>query len=93
MWEHICKIYIKELNVGIIKGVSDLGSVGQVPHQQAQLGISLSLTTIIMQHPDKIPDKINHKMANMQKENTNTMRSWYDSCQGNRTNIHVLSYL
>ena len=48
MREQILKFNIYELNVGIIIGVRDLGSVrGQAPHQQARLGISSSLTTNI----------------------------------------------
>jgi len=49
-------------NIGIIKDVRDLGSVrGKAPHQQAQIGIDLFLTTNIMQQHDKEQDKSNKR--------------------------------
>jgi len=61
------------------KAVRDLAfNRGYAPHQR--LGISLSLTTNLMQQKDKLLDKSKHKLANNQRERIHTLRSWYGSC-------------
>jgi len=39
------------------------------------------------------PDKRKHELANIQRENTHTLRSWYGSGVGNRTNIFAVKFV
>ena len=46
-----------------------------------------------MQQHDKDPYKSKHKLANTQRESTYTLRCWYDSCVGHRTNTFAVKFV